>query len=268
MVRSIAFNVLGVACVGMSAQTVAPSPSAQRPKFEAFEVATIKQSKPDDKNRFMLMQGTHRFVARNFTLKLLIAGAYNLNPKTVSGGPGWMDADHFDIVAITPGDVRPDREEQMAMLRGLLADRFKLTFHRERKEFSIYELDVATGGPKLRASTGAPDDPPALVSTVYPQKVVLPARNATMADFVAMMQRAMMDRPVVDKTGLTGRYDFDLEWAPDETQFGGELPRAPSDAQAAPLFTAIREQLGLEFKATRGPVDALIVDGAQRPAEN
>ena len=154
------------------------------------------------------------------------------------------------------------------MLRKLLAERFKLTFHRERKDFSIYELEVAAGGPKLKVSTAAADEPPALVSTVYPQKVVLPARNATMADFVAMMQRAMMDRPVVDETGLKGRYDFDLEWAPDETQFGGELPRAPSDAQAAPLFTAIREQLGLEFKATRGPVDALVVDGAERPAED
>jgi uncharacterized protein (TIGR03435 family) len=154
------------------------------------------------------------------------------------------------------------------MLRHLLAERFKLTFHREQREFSIYELEVVAGGPKLRASTAGPDETPALVSTVYPQKLVLPARNATMADFVAMMQRAMLDRPVVDKTGLKGRYDFDLEWAPDETQFGGELPRASSDAQAAPLFTAIREQLGLEFKATRGPVDALVLDGAERPTEN
>jgi uncharacterized protein (TIGR03435 family) len=268
MVRWIAFAVLSASCAGMSAQMAASSANTQRPKFVAFEVATIKQSKPDEKGRFMLMQGTHRFVAKNFTLKLLIAGAYNLNPRTVSGGPGWVDAEHFDIVAITPGDVRPDREEQMTMLRGLLAERFKLTFHRERKEFSIYELEVASGGPKLKASVAGADEPPALVSTVYPQKVVLPARNATMADFVAMMQRAMMDRPVVDKTALKGRYDFDLEWAPDETQFGGELPRAPSDAQAAPLFTAIREQLGLEFKATRGPVDALVVDGAEQPAES
>jgi uncharacterized protein (TIGR03435 family) len=268
MVRSIAFGVFEVACLAMSAQTAGSNANAQRPKFEAFEVATIKQSKPDEKSRFMLMQGMHRFVAQNFTLKLLIAGAYNLNPRTISGGPGWTDAEHFDIVAITPGDAKPDREEQMTMLRHLLAERFKLTFHREQREFSIYELEVVAGGPKLRASTAGPDETPALVSTVYPQKLVLPARNATMADFVAMMQRAMLDRPVVDKTGLKGRYDFDLEWAPDETQFGGELPRASSDAQAAPLFTAIREQLGLEFKATRGPVDALVLDGAERPTEN
>jgi uncharacterized protein (TIGR03435 family) len=250
------------------AQTASVDGSAQRPRFDAFEVATIKSSKPDERGRVLVMQGTHRFVAQNFTLKLLIAAAYDLNSKTISGGPGWMETDHFDIVAITPGDVRPDRKEQMTMLRGLLTDRFKLTFHREEKEFSIYELDVAKGGPKLKPSTAAPDDPPALVSTVYPQKMMLPARNATMADFVAMMQRAMMDRPVVDKTGLTGRYDFDLEWAPDETQFGGALPTAPVDAQAPPLFTALRDQLGLEFKPTRGSVSTLVVDGAERPAEN
>lgn len=264
MIRLIAVAVIAVACAA-KAQTANAGASGQRPKFDAFEVATIKAPNADEKGRFIVMQGTHRFVAQNFTLKLLIAAAYDLNSKTISGGPGWMDAEHFDIVAITPGDVRPDRKEQMTMLRKLLTERFKLTYHREQKEFSIYELEVAKGGPKLKPSSAAPDDPPALVSTVYPQKVMLPARNATMADFVAMMQRAMMDRPVVDKTGLTGRYDFDLEWAPDETQFGGELPKAPVDAQAAPLFTAIREQLGLELKPTRGAVSALVVDSAERP---
>jgi uncharacterized protein (TIGR03435 family) len=95
---------------------------------------------------------------------------------------------------------------------------------------------------------------------------VLPGRNASMTDLVAVMQRAILDRPVVDKTELKGRYDFDLEWAQDETQFGGELPPAPADAQSAPLFTAIQQQLGLRLEATRGPVEALIIDKAERPA--
>jgi uncharacterized protein (TIGR03435 family) len=156
----------------------------------------------------------------------------------------------------------------MAMLRNLLADRFKLTFHREQKEFSIYELEVAKGGPKLKPSAAAPDEPAQLISTVYPQRMVLPARNATMGDLASLMQRAMLDRPVVDKTGLTGRYDFDLEWAPDETQFGGEIPTASADAPSAPLFSAIQQQLGLKLEAARGPVEALVVDKAERPSEN
>ncbi len=243
----------------------------------AFEVATIKPVDPDaSKGRYIVMQGTDRFVAKNYTVKLLIAAAYDLNAREISGGPGWVDSDHYDILAATPGETRPSHDQQMAMLRTLLAERFKLRFHREAKEFSIYALAVAKGGPKyaqgdgpgLKPSAEAPTDPPALISTVYPDRLQLPARNATMADFVAMLQRAMLDRPVVDETGLTGRFDFDLEWAPDETQFGGELPVAPADAQAPPLFTALEQQLGLRLEATRGAVQALVVDGVERPTAN
>jgi uncharacterized protein (TIGR03435 family) len=98
--------------------------------------------------------------------------------------------------------------------------------------------------------------------------MLMPARNATMGDFVSVLQRAILDHPVVDKTGLTGRFDFDLEWAPDETQFGGDVPAAPDDAPSAPLFTAIQQQLGLKLTATRGPVQALVVDNAERPSPN
>jgi uncharacterized protein (TIGR03435 family) len=97
---------------------------------------------------------------------------------------------------------------------------------------------------------------------------VLPARNAAMSDFVSLLQRALMDRPVVDKTGLTGHYDFDLEWAPDETQFGGALPVAGDDAASPPLFTALQQQLGLRLVATRGPVDAMVIERAELPAAN
>ena len=264
MIRQIAVAALAISSTGMFAQ-----PAAPRPKFDVFEVATIKPVDPDAKaGRYIIMQGPHRFVEKAYTLKLLIAAAYDLNPRTISGGPGWIESDHYDIVAVTPGEVRPTHDEQMSMLRNLLTDRFKLTFHREEKVFSIYELEVAKNGPKLKASTAPPDDPPALISTVYPQRIVMPARNVTMNDLTRLMQRAILDRPVVDKTGLSGRYDFDLEWAPDETQFGGEVPPASAEAQAAPLFSAIQQQLGLRLEATRGPVQALVVDKAERPSAN
>jgi uncharacterized protein (TIGR03435 family) len=157
----------------------------------------------------------------------------------------------------------------MAMLRTLLSERFKLSFHREPKEFSIYALEVDKGGPKLKESTAAASDPPQLISTVYPPaRIHLPAKNVMMSDFVSLLQRALLDRPVVDRTGLTGRYDFDLDWAPDETQFGGEVPVAPADAQALPFFTAIEEQLGLHLEATRGTVEALVIDHAKPPSAN
>jgi uncharacterized protein (TIGR03435 family) len=149
-----------------------------------------------------------------------------------------------------------------------LSDRFKLTFHREQKIFSIYQLELASSGSKLKPSTAPPDDPAALISTVYPQRIVLPARNATMNELTSLLQRAVLDRPVVNKTGLAGRYDFDLTWAPDETQFGGDVPIASADAPSPPLFTAMQEQLGLRLEATRGPVDALVIDTAERPSAN
>jgi uncharacterized protein (TIGR03435 family) len=249
--------------------TGATAQSAPRPKFEAFDVATIKPVDFDAKGgRYIQMEGTHRFVEKGYTVKLLIAAAYDLNPHAVLGGPGWIDSDHYDIVAVTPGDVQPNHAEQMSMLRNLLADRFKLTFHREQKEFSSYVLEVGKSGPKLKPSILPPDAEVKLISVVYPQRIVMPARNATMGDFVSLLQRAVLDRPVVDRTGLPGRYDFDLEWAPDETQFSGSIPAAPADAAAPPLFTAMQEQLGLRLYATKAPVPALVVDAVEHPSAN
>lgn len=238
------------------------------PTSPTFEVATIKPVESGPKSsRFIVMQGPHRFVEKDYTLKLLIAAAYNLNPKAVTGGPSWIESDHYDIVALTPGEKQPSHDQQMLMLRTLLADRFKLVFHRESKVFPIYSLELAKGGSKLKPSTAAPSDQPQLISTVYPQRILMPARNASMADFVSVLQRAILDRPVVDKTGLTGRYDFDLEWAPDESQFGGDIP-ASTDASIPPLFTAIQQQLGLRIVATRGPIQAIVIDHANHPSPN
>lgn len=262
----VVLSALSAAGVSVAAQAPTPAPAATG-ATPAFEVATIKPTAPDDKaSRYITMQGNNRFVVKYYTLKLMIAAAYNLSPKTISGGPAWVDSDHYDILVLTPGDTRPAQPEQMAMLRNLLADRFKLTFHREQKDFSIYDLEVASGGPKLKESAAPATDPAKLVSTVYPQRMLMPARNATMSDFASLLQRALLDRPVVDKTGLTGRYDFDLEWAPDETQFGGEVPAASNDAPSPPFFTAIQQQLGLKLEATKGPVEALVIDSVERPS--
>ncbi len=113
----------------------------------AFDVASIKPVEPDAKaGRYIIMQGTNRFIVKHYMVKLLIAAAYDLNPRTVSGGPAWIDTDPYDIAAVTPGETRPTRDQQMGMLRSLLADRFRLSFHREAKEFSIYVLEQAKGG--------------------------------------------------------------------------------------------------------------------------
>jgi uncharacterized protein (TIGR03435 family) len=243
----------------------AQTPQIARPTFDAFEVATVKPLEAGAKaGRFFKMNGTHRWVATNYTLKSLIALAYDLNPRTISGGPGWLDEQSFTIEAVTPGDVAPTRLEQMQMLRALLVERFGMKFHRQDKEMSIYALTVAKSGPKLKAAA-KPDDPPKIVGIVYPDRIEVPARSVTMDDFVAMLQRATLDKPTVNRTGLAGKYDFDLKFAQDETQYGGQVPKAPDDAQSPPLFTAMQEQLGLKLQATKGMVSAMVVDGAVKP---
>jgi uncharacterized protein (TIGR03435 family) len=244
--------------------------------FDAFEVAVITPAPPTDgkSGRYIRMQSAHRFQVVNYTVNGLIAAAYNLNPRAISGGPAWADSELYGIVAGTPGELRPTYDDQMAMLRRLMTDRFALTFHREKKVFAIYELTVAKSGPKLRASAALPDVSPALTSTVYPSAaggidhLSMPARNATMPEFAAVLQRAILDRPVADRTGLTGRYDFDLEWTPDETQFKGDLPPSSTDSGRPGLFRAMQDQLGLRIEATRGPIETLVIDRVERPTEN
>jgi uncharacterized protein (TIGR03435 family) len=234
----------------------------------AFEVATIKPA-DGTTGRFLRMQSDNRFVAKAYTVKLLIAAAYDLNSRTISGGPSWVESESYDITAVTPGDKRPTHAEQMLMLRKLLTERFGLTFHREQKEFAIYALAVGKSGPKLTVSKLPADTPPAVgPAVVYESKVVMPSRNATLDDFCQLMQRAILDRPVVNQTGLTARYDFDLDWVPDETQFQGGVTMAPTGTPSPPLFTAIQEQLGLTLKATRGMVAALVIDAVARPSAN
>jgi len=244
---------------------------APRPAFDSFEVATIKPTPPDwSGGRFIRMQSAHQFVARNHAVKTLLAAAYNLSPKAIFGVPEWSEAEHYDVLAETPGETRPNLDEQMVMLRKLLADRFKVVFHREQREMPIYALTVAKGGPKLREGSPdvTPEGPPALAFVIYPDGVKLPARSATVGEFASVLQRAAMDRPVIDQTGISGRYDFDLEWLPDETQFGG-LGLKPNPDQPRPdLFAAVQQQLGLKLEATRGPVDTIVVDHAEKPSEN
>jgi uncharacterized protein (TIGR03435 family) len=265
MKRELAFALLLFARHGVFAQ----SPAA-RPPFDEFEVATIKPATLDwpAGGRFIRMQTAHQFVARNYTLRVILAAAFNLSPRAVSGGPSWVDSERYDVVAKAPGEVRPTTYEQMAMLRKLLIDRFKLTFHREKKEFAIYALTIAGNGSKLTASKpdSSPEGVPPLVFAVSSMGARLAARDASMGDFTWVMQRSALDRPVVDRTGLSGRYDFDLEWSPDETQFDGNVP--PRNPDEPDLFTAMQQQLGLRLEATKGPIDALVIDQVQRPSEN
>jgi uncharacterized protein (TIGR03435 family) len=154
------------------------------------------------------------------------------------------------------------------MLQKLLAERFKLTFHHDKRELSVYALTLGKTGSKLTKNEGG-GPLPALFFGPAQGGISLPARNATMAEFAGVMQQAVLDRPVVDQTGIEGRYDCVLKWAPDDSQFGGHPPGATqADSPLPNLSNAMQEQLGLRLDATKAPVDVLVIDRAEKPSEN
>ena len=189
----------------VAAALVSFGQSPGRPKFDRFEVATIKPTGAQPGGRWMRMQSVDRFEARNHAVRTLIAAAFEMSPQAILGGPGWVDSDNWDIQAKTSGEIRPSLSEQMTMLRDLLRERFKLTFHREQKRMRIYALRVARGGPKLTesrvASDATPDGPPPLVFILSPKVVRLPARYATMSEFASLLQRSPLDRPALTRRG-------------------------------------------------------------------
>jgi uncharacterized protein (TIGR03435 family) len=232
-----------------------------------FEVATIKPSKPDQQGRVFTIQGK-KVLAINMSVNDLITFAYNLHPRQLSGGPSWMETEKFDVAGEPDQPGRPNLKQMKLMMQKLLADRFKLTFHREKKELSVYAIVVAKGGPKLTKSEATGDTPGLLFQGLGK----LPARNTTIAEFAAVMQDAVMDRPVVDQTGIKGRWDFALNWTPDPSQFVGlgvKVPPPPDDPSAPPdLFTALQQQAGLKMESTKAPVEILVVDKVEKPSEN
>jgi uncharacterized protein (TIGR03435 family) len=253
-----------------------PTPPPPVPPMAAnanpsFEVATIKPSVPNRPGKGFGFQAD-RFRTVNTNLNDLIAFAYGLHSKQIVGAPDWFGSDLFDIEAKPDTEGRPSQKQMAMMVQKLLAERFQLTFHKDKKELSVYVVTVATGEPKMRKSASAPTDPPAFF---FRQLGDLVVRNQTMTDFATWMQSGVMDRPVVDQTGLTGRYDFELKWTPDESQFGqfrgtGVTIQPPSDEANAPpgLYTAIQEQLGLKMGPAKVPDDVIVIDHAEKPTAN
>ena len=233
-----------------------------------FEVATIKPSNPDAPGKAFRVRG-REFSTLNTTVNDILTFAYGVHVRQIVGGPAWMETEKYDITAKPDGEGQPNDKQWKAMVQKLLADRFKFTFHNEKKELSAYAIVVGKNGPKLTKSEGDPNGLPGLFFRGLGD---LPVRNATMTDFARTMQGAVMDRPVIDQTELSGRFDFELKWTPDETQFTsfGPRPKPAADDPAAPpdLYTAIQQQLGLQLKSVKAPVDVIAVDRVEKPTSN
>ncbi len=218
----------------------------------AFDVATVKPSKSTGgiNNLRDPVQATWT----NIPLAVAIRSAYVIQPDQLVGGPDWINSDRWDIIAKT--DRPATRAEQNQMLQPLLADRFKLKVRRETRQLPQYELAIAKGGPKLhQVRDGDPNEPR---PGTHIGRGLIDAHGITGAEFAGWL-RGELGLPVIDRTGLTGRYDLKVEWAPDID--------SPPDVGGPSIFSAIQE-LGLKLDAIKGPVEVLVIDHVEKPSEN
>jgi len=236
-----------------------------------FEVASLKPSQPGGRGGGIRpAPGGERYLATNVPLGLLITVAYRIKADQVAGGPGWIDTDLYDMNAKAP---RPSSVEELhIMLQNLLADRFKLQFHREPKEMPVYALTLDTNGPKMQPHEAASaGDPWIEETTEKPLHLNWGARFVPM-DYFAWRLSQILDRPVLDRTRLKGGYDFDLAFtrepppalAREGVRLNGELV----DTSGPTVFEAVRRQLGLKLERQKGPVDILVIDRVKKPAAN
>ena len=232
----------------------------------AFEVATIKPSAPDARGVGLRLRGGELAV-ENLSLSDLMKFAWQVQAREIVGGPGWMATDKWDIEAKPDMPGMPSHDQLNEMIRKLLADRFALRLHEEKREMAAYVLTVGKDGPKLTKSA----DASVLGGFTMGPLGVMHAGGASMGDFTHVLQGDILDRPVVDKTGLEGRWDFTLQWMPDDTQFAGMKVPGPAADDAdtlPPLFTAIQEQLGLKLEPQRADVPVLVIDHVDHPSPN
>ena len=235
--------------------------SAQQPSTAAFEVVSVKPHTSDDGRWMATMQPGGRFVAINVPLRLVIRTAFGVQNDQIVGAPDWLDADRFDINAKAADDIRP---EQIApMMQALLAHRFNLKTHQDMREVSVYALQRVKRDDSLGTGlrpTACPTldidlKEPKPCANVSPGVNILTMRGAPLGAFVQYLA-PYVDRVVVDRTGLDGRYDIVLKWSPDQQTPKDDLPS---------LFTALQEQLGLKLESSKAIVDVLVIDSVERP---
>lgn len=279
---------LRAAAVAIALASGLPAPPGLR-AGQAFEVASVRPNNSGEPRVLLGLQPGGRFSATNVTARLLIRQAYDVQDFQIVGGPDWLGSDRFDVVAKAPDDTLSP-ELLRPMLRALLEDRFTLAASRETRDLPIYELVVARpdGALGQRLTPAAVDcaarrerrgggPPPPLPQPGEPIEcgMMMGLGRITAGGIpLAELARSLspqVGRVVIDKTGLTATYDFQLTYAPEQLTAAGGPPLlnggTPStvDPDAPNLFTALQEQLGLKLESRRGPVDVVVVERLERP---
>jgi uncharacterized protein (TIGR03435 family) len=293
------------------AQTQGQTTPLDLSKFE-YEVASFKPNKGDG-SMTRIQTAPDAFTGSNITLQMLVTMAYGIQNYQLEGAPSWLSSERFDVDAKIESSVADSLKNLSAddrnlarqhMMQALLADRLKLTIRRESKELPVYLLVIGKNGSKLKeakpadpnANPAGPQGPGGNVRVMQgpgggggpgpgrggPGMMMTSGRGGTQSmaaqampiSGLVRMLAGNLGRPVIDKTGLTGNYDFKLEWAPEQNQaptMGGDgapTSIASSDPAGPTLLMAVQDQLGLKLESGKGPVEIIVIQHVQRPSDN
>lgn len=268
-----------------SAQQPVQASASRESDLPSFDVVSVKTNRSNSPNQSMRLLPGGRAVVTNTPLHRLILTAYELFAQQLVGGPGWVESDRFDIVAQSSEDFEPSVPggppgRAQLMLQRLLAERFNLAVHTETREQPVYELTMARAdgrlGPRISpakidcmaamiaAGRGKGEMPPPSQCGGSGGSGRISMRGAIMPSFVRSLS-GLTGRIVQDRTGLTGGFDFDLEFTPEP---GGAAETSAPAANGGSIFTALEEQLGLKLRPVRGQVQVVVIDRVEQPTEN
>jgi uncharacterized protein (TIGR03435 family) len=285
--KNLILAAAACAAFAISALSFGPGLDAQTTGDKPFDVASVKPNKTGDGRVMIGIQPGGRLNATNVPLRMLLRQAFNIQEFQIIGGPDWLGSDRFDVIAKGP-DGEFNADLMRPMLRALLVERFKLAYHNESREMPIYALVKARAdgrlGPNLmpasvdcaamrgRRGGGPAPAPPQPGQKMECGFMIGPGRMNVGGMPMANLAQALsplVGRIVLDKTELTGNYDFELTYAPEALGPGGPplLNGAPPpvDPNAPTLFTALQEQLGLKLDSQRGPVEVIVIDHVEQP---
>lgn len=227
-----------------------------------FEAASIRphvfKSDPGSEGSNLNVAPGGRLTGGNVTVRKLIRNAFGVDDFQITSAPGWVDSESYDIEAKTVGGVEITRDNIGRLMESLLKSRFQFQYHREMRETREYALEVAKTGLRLKPDDidNKADSTPAMRTNIRSGMVTFQATRISMQDFAGGLRR-QVGRPVVDKTGLSGEFDFDLTWSSDQA----------ADGAGPSIFTALQE-LGLRLVSTKGSAETIVVDRVEKASEN